>query len=432
MIRYSKDLEIIAAYDVAVVGSGPAGICAAVAAARRGLKVAIIERYGAVGGNLTVGTVGPLMGSVAKGTMRDELGGMLRVAHNNMQATNGHVHDMQHAKGLLLDFLLDAGVTLYIQTTVVDVIKDGSTLTGLVVSRREGLGVIASKQFVDASGDGDVAAFSGAPWEMGRKSDGLTQPVTLMYVLTGVDDSRALCCYGEEDNVQLNGERFLDYTARCCEEGILPRNCSSVRLYPTVNLGERLVNTTQCNYINPLSTADLVKAEAVLRKQIGEITDFLRKYIPGYENCSVKFTADTMGVRESRRIMGEYVLCVDDLRAGCRFEDVIVHKANFTVDIHNPDGGGQAEGLAEVVRAYDIPYRCLVPLGVENLLVTGRCISATHEAMASFRIMSVCMALGEAAGIAAAIAAEQNTAPRALNVKLVQEALTEKGADLFS
>ena len=432
MIRYTKELEVIASYDVTVVGSGPAGICAAVAAARQGRKVAIIERYGAVGGNLTVGTVGPLMGSVAKGTMRDELGGMLRVAHNNMNATNGHVHDMQNAKRLLLEFLMDAGVTLYIQTTVVDVIKDGAALTGLVVSRREGLGVIESKQFIDATGDGDVAAFCGAPWEMGRTKDGLTQPVTLMYLLTDVDDSRALCCYGEEDNVQFNGERFLDFTARCCEQGVLPKNCSSVRLYPTVNPGERLVNTTQCNYINPLCTEDLVKAEVVLRKQIDEITNFLRQYVPGYENCNVKFSADTMGVRESRRIMGGYVLSVEDLRAGRRFEDVIVHKANFTVDIHNPDGGGQAEGLAEVVHPYDIPYRCLVPQNVENLLVTGRCISATHEAMASFRIMSVCMALGEASGIAAAIAAEQGVTPRELDVKLVQNALTAKGADLFS
>ena len=432
MIRYTKELETIAKYDVTVVGSGPAGVCAAVAAARKGAKVAIVERYGALGGNLTIGAVGPLMGSVAKGTMRDELGGMLRVAHNNMQATNGHVHDMQNAKRLILEFLLDAGVTIYIQTTVVDVIKDGDTLTGLVVSRKEGLGVIESKQFIDASGDGDVAAFSGAPWEMGRKSDGLSQPVTLMYVLTGVDDSRALCCYGEEDNVQFNGERFLDFTARCCEQGILPRNCSSVRLYPTVNPGERLVNTTQCNYINPLNTEDLVKAEVVLRKQIDEITNFLRQYLPGYENCSVKFSADTMGVRETRRVMGGYVLSVEDLREGRRFEDVVVHKANFTVDIHNPDGGGQAEGLAEVVKPYDIPYRCLVPQNVDNLLVTGRCISATHEAMASFRIMTVCMALGEASGIAAAIAAEQGVTPRQLDVKLVQEALTAKGADLFS
>ena len=430
MIRYTKELEVIASYDVAVVGSGPAGICAAVAAARRGAKVAIIERYGAVGGNLTIGTVGPLMGSVAKGTMRDELGGMLRVAHNNMNATNGHVHDMQNAKRLLLEFLMDAGVTLYIQTSVVDVIKDGDTLTGLVVSRKDGMGVIESKKFIDATGDGDVAAYCGAPWEMGRTKDGLSQPVTLMYVLKDVDDSRALCCYGEEDNVQYNGERFLDFTARCCEQGILPKNCSSVRLYPTVNPGERLVNTTQCNYINPLCTEDLVKAEVVLRKQIDEITNFLRQYVAGYENCSVKFSADTMGVRESRRVMGDYVLSVEDLRVGRRFEDVIVHKANFTVDIHNPDGGGQAEGLAEVVHPYDIPYRSLVPLKIDGLLLSGRNISGTHRAHASYRVMGNMGATGEAAGWAAAQSVKNGIDPAQVDGKAVSAFMKTRGYEI--
>lgn len=432
MIQYTKCLQVSASYDVAVIGSGPSGVCAAVAAARRGLKVAIFERFGAVGGNLTLGCVGPLMGSVAKGTMRDELGGLLKVAHNNCNATNGHVHDMQHAKKIILDFLTDAGVTIYVQTPVVDVLKDGNALTGIVIYERSGMSAVTAKQFIDATGDGDVATMAGAPWKMGRDSDGVTQPVTIMYVLTDVDDSRALCCYGEEDNVQLRGERFLDYTARCCEEGLLPKNCSSVRLYPTVIPGERLVNTTQSNYVNPLNTAELVKAEIELRNQIGQITEFLRAHVPGYENCQVKYSSELVGIRESRRITGEYVLEIDDLRAGRRFEDVVVHKANFTVDIHNPDGGGQAHGLAEVVRPYDIPYRCLLPLNVDNLLVTGRCISSTHESLASFRIMSVCMALGEAAGIAAAIAVEDGVTPRSASISKIQEALTAKGADLFS
>ena len=130
--------------------------------------------------------------------------------------------------------------------------------------------------------------------------------------------------------------------------------------------------------------------------------------------------------------MGDYVLNIDDLRAGRRFDDVVVHKANFTVDIHNPDGAGQAYGVAEAVSPYDIPYRCLLPKNVENLIVSGRCISSTHEALASFRIMSVCTALGEAAGVAAAIAVEDNVAPRQVDVRKIQTALTEKGADLFS
>ena len=403
MILYSKKLEISASYDVVVAGSGPSGICAAVAAARQGMSVALVERYGVLGGDLTIASVGPMMGSVAKGTMRDELAGRIRVAGNNMQATNGFVHDIEQAKRIFAEFLDEAGVTVYLQTYISDVIKDGNTVTGLVISERSGMSVILSKRVIDATGDGDVSVFAGADWEMGRESDSKTQPVTLMYLLSNVDERTALKCFGEEDNVQLNGERFLDFTARCCKLGKLPVNCASVRLYPTLYPGERLVNTTQANGINPLSSKDIIKAEIELRRQINAVTDFLRKNVPGYENCVIKSTANTLGVRESRRIMGEYQLCLDDLRAGKRFDDVVVHKANFTVDIHNPDGSGQANGLAEVVKAYDIPYRCLIPLKVDNLVVTGRCISSTHEALASFRISTVCMALGEAAGIAAAV-----------------------------
>ncbi len=432
MIRYFKELEISAKYDVVVVGSGPSGICAAVAAARLGMKTAIIERYGVVGGNLTVGSVGPIMGSVAKGTMRDELTGRLHVAHNNMHATNGHVHDMEEAKRILVDFLTEAGVTIYLQAVVIDVLKEGNAVTGLVLSEKTGLSVIESTQFIDATGDGDIAFYSGAPWEMGRESDGVTQPVTLMYLLSNVDDSRALSCFGEEDNVKLNDERFLDFTARCCAEGKLPENCSSVRLYRTLHEGERLVNTSQANHIDPLNSRDIVKAEIELRKQIDEITQFLRENVPGYENCVIKSTANTLGVRESRRILGDYILDIEDLRAGRRFKDVVVHRANFTVDIHNPDGGGQANEIAEVVQPYDIPYRCLLPRNVENLIVTGRCISCTHEALASFRISTVCMALGEAAGVAAALAVKENITPRMVEVNKIQTVLLENGADLFS
>ena len=431
MINYSKNLEVSASFDIVVAGSGPSGICAAVAAARLGMKVAIIERYGVLGGDLTVGSVGPMMGSVAKGTMRDELAGRIRVAGNNMQATNGFVHDMEQAKLVFAEFLDEAGVTVYLQTSIIDVVKDGDDVTGVVVSERCGMSIISAKRVVDATGDGDVSVFAGADWQMGRDKDGKTQPVTIMYMLNNVDETRALKCFGEEDNVQLNGERFLDFTARCCKEGKLPVNCASVRLYPTLHPGERLVNTSQANGINPLLSKDLFKAELELRKQVNEITQFLRENVPGYENCMIKSTANTLGVRESRRITGEYRLCIDDLRAGRRFDDVVVHKANFTVDIHNPDGAGQANGLAEVVKAYDIPYRCLVPKKVDNLIVTGRCISCTHEALASFRISTVCMALGEAAGIAAALSVKENVKPRNLDVEKIQKVLTDKGAVLF-
>lgn len=431
ILPYTKSIPVEASYDVIVAGSGPSGICAAAAAARDGARTAVVERYGVLGGNLTVGNVGPVMGSVAGGTMRDELTKRLEIGFNDIQGRKGRVHDMNRAKRVAAEFLNEAGVEVYLQTAVCDTVLEDGTVKGLILSGKNGMFALTGKIIIDATGDGDVAFLSGAGYGLGREGDGLLQPVTLMYVLDGVDENRAITCIGEEDDVKLGDERFLDFTARCCREGILPQNTSSVRLYRTVIPGERLVNTTQANSVNPLDRKDVFRAELELRAQIDRINDFLRKYVPGYENCQVKMTADTLGVRESRRIRGQYVLHEDDLRAGRKFEDVVVHKANFVVDIHNPAGGGQAYGLAEVVQPYDIPYRCLIPETLDNLILAGRCISGTHQAHASYRIMTVCMAVGEAAGIAAALCAREGVSPRKLDYKKVQEKLLQKGAVLF-
>lgn len=428
---YQKEIPVMNHYDVIVCGSGPAGICAAVAAARSGVKTALIERYGVLGGNLTTGCVGPVMGSVSKGTMRDELTELLSVGYNDIQGRKGRVHDMNYAKSAITKFVHEAGAEVYLQTAVCDVIKDDCAIKGVILSGKQGLFALSGEVVIDATGDGDVGFLCGERYGFGRDEDGLLQPVTLMYVIDGVDESRAITCIGEEDNVKLGEERFLDVTARFCKQGVLPENTSSVRLYKTVNPGERLVNTTQVNYVNPLNHQDVMRAELELRNQIDQINAFLKKYVPGYEQCRVKMTADTLGIRESRRIMGEYILHEDDLRSGKRFEDVVVHKANFVVDIHNPTGGGQAYGLAEVVQPYDIPYRCLIPEKTDYLILTGRCISGTHQAHASYRIMTVCMALGEAAGIAAALSVKEHVMPRKMDYHEIQKVLVEKGAVLF-
>jgi hypothetical protein len=429
-IKYTRTLPVKKNYDVLVAGAGPSGIAAAVAAARQGASVAIVERYGAVGGNLTLGYVGPIMGSVARGTLRDEMTGLMRVGFNDIQGKLGRVHDMEYAKGALLDFLLREKVEIYLQSPIIDAVAGERRILGVVVGEKTGPAVLGAKVFVDATGDGDVAFAAGADFEIGQDDSGVIQPVTLMFVLGGVEEP-AMVCIGEEDDVQLNGERFLDFTDRCVAQGILPENTNSVRLYRTNAPGERLVNTTQANGINPLEAGDVVAAERVLREQIAQVTEFLRRFVPGFQHCFIKATASTLGVRESRRFKGAYVLGDDDLRQGKRFEDVVVHNANFVVDIHNPHGGGQAEGLAEVVKPYDIPYRCLLPLGVDNLLLTGRCISGTHRAHASYRVMSICMALGEAAGVAAALSARQGVSPVALGHQPVQKALAAKGAVLY-
>lgn len=429
-VSYSRELEVRGSYDVVVAGSGPAGICAAVAAAREGAKVALVERYGVVGGNLTAGYVGPILGMVGKGTMRDELVALLGVPENDMIGETGRAHDFERAKMTLAQFVNHPNIDVYLQTTVTDVVKEGDTLKGLVVTAGEGQFVLCGKVTVDATGDGLVSYLAGAPTEKGRE-DGLMQPVTLEFTISGVDENKGVICIGDVDDVKLGDERFLDYCMRLAKECELPERIAAVRLHPMVYPGYRQVNTTQVNGVDMTRVEQIFKADLELREQIYTLLDFFHKHLPGYENCRVISSGTTTGVRETRRVMGDYIITAEEMAAGCRFDDVIVHRAEFIVDIHNPEGSGQAEDHIQYCDPYDLPYRCFTPKGVENLYTAGRCISGTHRAHASYRVMSICMAMGEAVGVAAAMCAEQGITPRKLDVKQLQKRLTDKGIELY-
>ena len=424
-------------YDVIVAGGGPAGIAAAVSAARLGARTALVERYGILGGMLTSGHVQPILGHAEGKTMYDEIVELLTEGHEDMPkmvTRNGKEigFDLEEAKYRLLKLCVDSGVYVYLQTVVADVIKEENRITGLKICTPMGLQTLHASVVVDATGDGFVAALAGVPFEMGRASDGKCQPVTLEFTVDHVDESIGITAWGGSDPVTLpDGTKYSEACKAANARGELPENVTIVRLHRTANPGERNVNATQVNGRNSLTVEGIVESELLLRQQVQPIMEFLRKTAPGFANAKVKSSASTLGVRETRRFVGEYVLSDSDVEVGARFADVVVHKAWFLIDIHNPAGGGQAEKRSQPAIPYDIPYRSLVPLEIDGLLLSGRNISGTHRAHASYRVMGVAMATGQAAGTAAALSAKEGCVPRKLDYRKVQQALGEYGAQLF-
>lgn len=430
------DMPVLS-YDVLVIGGGPAGIGAAVAAARGGAKTAVLERSGLIGGMLTAGQVQPILGAVAPGTIYDEVVALLDKGHEDvpkLATRNGkEVHvDVEEAKERLLRLVHESGADIYLQTPVIDVIKEGSRAVGVIAGSSLGPCEFRGKVLIDASGDGFAAARAGAEFEIGRESDGRCQPATIEFIVDSLDEERALFCYGGSDPVTLpNGKKYSELCKEASARGELPENVTIVRLHKTFYPGERNVNATQANGFDVFSPKDVVAAELLLRGQIDKVVAFLRKNVPGYENCRVKSSAAALGVRETRRITGLDRVRDIDVETGTRREDVVVHRAWFLIDIHNPAGGGQAEKHSQPAIPYDIPYGALVPSTVNGMLLAGRCISGTHRAHASYRVMAICLATGQAAGTAAALCVKHDKLPKDLDFHLVQESLQAQGAVLF-
>ncbi len=400
--------------DVLVCGGGPAGMAAAVLAGRGGAKVLLVERYGRLGGMGVHARVAPLMGHSDSPFVREVLKriGGVRIDPDRL--------DLQYA-----DLAQESGADLLLHAWACETLLDGNRVVGVRLVSKQGMLNVRAKVTVDATGDGDVASAAGAAFEQGRPGDGLLQPMSIMYTLAGLDDSRAIFCGSENQarELQVSGQSWESIVERAQQAGELPENVGVVRTYRTSRPGEAVINATQVNYVDGTKVKDLTMAELEGRRQAVAILDFLRKHGPGYENAYIAGMPAVIGVRETRRILGVDYLTRDDLIAGHRRDDAVVRKASFVIDIHNPAGPGQAEGLAAGVNPYDIPYGCLVPKELAGLLVAGRCISGSHEAHASYRVQQIAMAIGSAAGAAAAIAAKSGVLPREVNVKRIQTAL---------
>lgn len=435
--------------DILVVGGGPAGIMAARAAAESGLKVMLIESRGYLGGNLTLGL--PILGYLGrKGNQVVE--GLPQMLIDRLRARGkasehkpckNHVSltiiDSEEVKDVALEMLEDVGVKILFYVFCSDVIKEGNDVKGVIIESKEGREAILAKTVIDCTGDGDVAFRAGVECHKGD-ADGGMQPPTLMFCMRGVNVQElrdAIVNRPEEFDMdvmpteQFKSGPFIVVGFRKKIEEAREKGYSIPVARTILITGladdEIWVNMSRVCGVDSTNPTSYTDGEITARVQNDEIERYLREFIPGFEHAWRDKVAAFMGIRESRVIKGKYVLTADDILSCRKFDDAI-GVASYPVDIHHSHGDDCT--MIWCPDCYDLPYRMLVPEKVENLLVAGRCASMTHEAMASARVMSTCMVMGEAAGRAAKIAVEEGVPVSKVNVEAVREDLRENGAYL--
>jgi hypothetical protein len=454
--QFARDIPVAAETDVLVVGGGPAGIGAAIGAARAGARTTLVERYGFLGGSATASMVGPFMSSYTLDGSRQIIAGVFDDLVRRMEAVGGAIHpskvtsgsaesgfyrfghehvtpfDAEVMKVVAADMVVEAGCALMLHTSLVEpVVRDGVAV-GAILLNKGGLQMLPARVLVDCSADADVAYRAGAPTTKGRASDGKMQPMTMFFVIANVDDAAVeayVRAHPEEEGVLF---RSIVLAAKARGEFPIPRE--SVGIYRTPEPGVWRVNNSRILGLDGTNPDDLTRAEIEGRKQVFTLMEFFRRDCPGLANARLRQIAPQIGVRETRHVVGEYVLEGDDLATGRHFPDTIA-LAGYPADIHPVDGsgGGMRAALDAGIRTanvYEIPYRSLLPLNVENLLVAGRCLSASHEAAGAVRVMPPCFATGHAAGVAAALAVRQEALPRNLDARVVQAELIRQGAIL--
>lgn len=417
----ARQIPVKAEVDVLVVGGGPAGFSAAVNAARQGVRTMLIEQAGAVGGVATIGLMSHWTGNTRGGFYEE-------ILDRSKDCDDRQIINPEKLKTVMMEMLYEAGVILQLYTFACDVIMDRDTIIGVITESKSGREAIMAKVIIDASGDGDIAAKAGVPYHKGRETDGKMQPMTLMFKVAGVDTGRAVFPGSFETTFEVPAGDL-----QTLAKHHLPYPAGHVLLYRTSLPGVVTCNMTNCIDVDGTRAEDLTKAEYVCRSQIEPIVAFLRRFVPGFENCYVISSASMIGVRETRHFEGEYTLTEQDILEAKVFDDWAVTKAHFNFDVHNMSGSGLDETGSQKLfpqqKGYTIPYRCFVPKKVENLLLAGRNISGTHKAHSNFRVMPICANMGQAVGIAAALSVKDCIKPRQLDVGKLQAVLKAQGVE---
>jgi len=405
-------------YDLIVVGGGFAGVAAAMEASRHGRKVLLVDKYNCLGGTAQGGLVLPFMpySTREEGNDRPLTGDLFLEIVDELDKLGGlganrKCFDEEILKIVLQRMCLKYGVELLFNTTVTDVIVENGVIKSLSAWGKSRRMTLTADAFIDATGDAELSVLAGASYQLGREEDNLCQPMTLSFRVGGVDIPKA------REHRQLLNETYLKWQA----EGKITNPRENVLLFATCHDTVYHFNTTRVVKLDPTDPVQVTQAEIIAREQVFEMMALL-KTIPGYEKAFLQSTALQIGIRESRMVEGLYKLTVEDLKGLARFDDAIA-VANYDIDIHNPEGSGTSHYYFKPGDWYEIPYRCLVPKGFTNLLVAGRCISSTHEAQASYRIMPYCAELGQAAGAAVAVAQQNGTDLPGVDIKKVQTIL---------
>lgn len=429
-ISYVKEqgMPCVADVDVLVCGGGPAGIGAALCASREGASVMIVEMCGCLGGIATAGMMSHWGGESSSKVIwelfvrsRKMDLGYSWIDENN-PGENSIPHDIQMI--VLEEMMREEGIKILYYSMVCDAVTENERIVGVTVQNKSGKGFIRAKCVIDATGDGDVAASAGVPFVKGRESDGKMQPCTLMFKIGGVDYDRAVFPHSFETTVETDKGEL-----QALGDKLLPFPAGHVLLYRQPEPGTVCVNMTNAIGIDGTDAESVTQGMMTCRSQIMPIIRFLREYAPGYEKCWLMSSASLLGIRETRHFEGVESLSAEDILEANYHDNWIVRRAYFNFDVHNLTGSSlDKTGIQKEWKqtgTYTIPYGCLLPKNVEGLLLSGRNISGSHLAHSNFRIMSVCIALGEAAGVAAALSVKQGKRLRDIDVKDIQKRLGE-------
>jgi hypothetical protein len=448
----AKQLPVSYEADVIVLGGGVAGLSAALAAAETGSSVLLIERGNCLGGTATAG-----MMSLFYTPYRCAHGIPKRIFDRLIEAGGafpGEIISFDHEvfKTVAFEMVAEKSIDLLLHTICADVVMEGDRVCGLVIENKGARSAVLGRVLVDASGDADIAARSQAPLMIGRDADSKMRPMSLLFRMGGIDvekvlqyvrdnpdefskDPNQLMLDVEGRNIRIFG--FFTLVEEAKKQGLLYDDCHYFRIEAVMpDRGTALVNTIRIYDVDGTNPKDVTKAEIEGRRQQRLLLDFARAFVPGFENCYILDSASHIGVRETRRVRGEYVLTETDILNRSHFEDSIgidSNRQNPGGPRHSPDGmEGSAEDIEnrELVASlytYEIPYRCLLPQNVEGLVIGGRAISSNHEADGYTRNQPACMVTGQAAGVAAALAAQNGVSPRDLDPARIQESLKALG-----